>query len=386
MTTILVIEDEDPIRENLIDLLETEDYHVISAANGRSGVQLAQEHLPDLILCDILMPELDGYGVYQELHQDPVTAMIPFIFLTARAAPSDMRAGMALGADDYLTKPFTREDLLRAIATRLAKREMIARQFQNKMDELRQSMAKMLPHELRTPLTGILGFSSILAENYATLNPDEIREIAESIYRAGQRLNRLVQKFLLYIEIQLSARDPEQIQVLRTLRVDHTAPLIEKIAHQKTQEVGRSADLILNLRDGPAQIAEPHLSFMLEEVIENAFKFSAAGTPVQVNSRVENRTLIITITDQGRGMTPAQIAAVAAYVQFERRRHEQQGPGLGLALARQLAELYEGKLTIESTPGQGTTVRVILALPADLPPQRPEANQRNRNRESRSPV
>ncbi len=362
MTTILVIEDEEFVRENLVDLLDAEGYQVISAANGRVGVQLARQHLPDLILCDILMPELDGYGVYRELLQDPVTATIPFIFLTAKATPSDVRAGMALGADDYLTKPFTREDLLQAITARLARREMIVRQFQNKMDELRQSMAKMLPHELRTPLTGILGFSSVLLEDYATLSSEEIRRIAESIHRAGQRLYRLVQKFLLYAEIELTARDPEQIQALRCGLVNLTAPLIENAALQKAQEARRSADLVLDLQDGPAQIAEPYLSFILEELIENAFEFSPAGTPVQVSSRVGDRTLTITITDRGRGMTPEQIAAVGAYVQFERKRYEQQGQGLGLALAKRIAELHGGELSIESVPGQRTTVRVTLPM------------------------
>ncbi len=369
MSTILVIEDDEAIRENLVDLLEAEGYKVISAVNGHSGVQLAQEHLPDLILCDILMPELDGYGVYWELRQDPTTAIIPFIYLTAKATPADLRAGMALGADDYLTKPFTRDEVLRAIATRLAKRATVVRHFQSKMDELRQSMARMLPHELRTPLTGILGFSSVLIEDYATLPPDEIRGIAESIHRAGQRLYRLVQKFLLYAELELIARDPEQVQALWRSRVTSTALFIENVARQKALEAKRNADLVLDLQDGPAQVAESYLIFMLEELLENAFKFSPAGTPVQVSSRIADEgTLVITITDRGRGMTPQQIAGVDAYVQFERRRYEQQGPGLGLAIARRVAELHGGKLTIESVPGQQTTVRVVLPMAANGSP------------------
>ncbi len=362
MATILVIEDETAIRENLTDLLEAEGYEVVSAANGRLGVQQARQHLPDLILCDILMPELDGYGVYRELRQDPVTAIIPFVFLTAKANQADIRAGMTLGADDYLTKPFTREEVLQAIATRLAKRAVVVQHFQSKMDELRQSMARMLPHELRTPLTGILGFSSVLIEDYATLPPDEIRGIAESIHRAGQRLYRLAQKFLLYAELELIARDPEQVQALWRSRVTSTALLIENVARQKALEAKRNADLVLDLQDGPAQAAESYLIFMLEELLENAFKFSPAGTPVQVSSRAANRALTITITDRGRGMTPEQIARVDAYVQFERRRYEQQGPGLGLAIARRVAELHGGKLTIESVPGQQTTVRVVLPM------------------------
>jgi EAL domain-containing protein (putative c-di-GMP-specific phosphodiesterase class I)/FixJ family two-component response regulator len=119
MIKILVIEDEESVRENLLDLLEAEDFVTIAAANGRIGVDLALSEAPDLILCDMMMPEIDGYGVLTALRQDPSTATIPFIFLTAKSAKSDFRQGMDMGADDYLTKPFTRAELLSAIINRL---------------------------------------------------------------------------------------------------------------------------------------------------------------------------------------------------------------------------------------------------------------------------
>jgi EAL domain-containing protein (putative c-di-GMP-specific phosphodiesterase class I)/ActR/RegA family two-component response regulator len=121
MTKILVIEDEELVRENLLDLLEAEDFDTIAAANGKIGLNLAFSEVPDLILCDMMMPEIDGYGVLTTLRQDPLTATIPFIFLTAKSAKADFRQGMDLGADDYLTKPFTRAELLSAIVNRLEK-------------------------------------------------------------------------------------------------------------------------------------------------------------------------------------------------------------------------------------------------------------------------
>ncbi|BAZ29484.1 response regulator receiver modulated diguanylate phosphodiesterase [Cylindrospermum sp. NIES-4074] len=121
MPRILVIEDEDSVRENLVDLLEAEDFEPIAAANGKIGIDLATSEIPDLILCDMMMPEVDGYGVLTALRQDPLTATIPFIFLTAKSAKADFRQGMDMGADDYLTKPFTRAELLSAIMNRLEK-------------------------------------------------------------------------------------------------------------------------------------------------------------------------------------------------------------------------------------------------------------------------
>ena len=125
MKKILVIEDEELVRNNILEILDTVDFRVIGACNGGIGVQLAEEQLPDLILCDVMMPELDGYGVLAALRNNPVTATIPFIFLTAKGDKTEIRQGMNLGADDYLTKPFRRKELLGAIEARLIKHDAL---------------------------------------------------------------------------------------------------------------------------------------------------------------------------------------------------------------------------------------------------------------------
>lgn len=124
MTKILIIEDNDNIRENVIEILELSGYEVFAAENGKKGVELALKIIPDIVLCDIMMPELDGYGVIHILHKNPETQAIPIIFLTAKAERTDIRKGMELGVDDYLTKPFDDLELLRAIEARLKKKEM----------------------------------------------------------------------------------------------------------------------------------------------------------------------------------------------------------------------------------------------------------------------
>ncbi len=125
MLKILVIEDDELIREILVHLLESHSYRVIVAENGRVGVHMALSEIPDLILCDVQMPELDGYDVLRTLRQNSLAATIPFIFLTAQSDKTDFRRGMELGADDYLTKPFTKAELLGAIASRVSKRQTI---------------------------------------------------------------------------------------------------------------------------------------------------------------------------------------------------------------------------------------------------------------------
>jgi two-component system, OmpR family, alkaline phosphatase synthesis response regulator PhoP len=129
MTKILVIEDELFVRENIVDLLEAEDFEVFSTDNGILGILWAQENLPDLVICDVMMPEINGHDVLAEMRELPATALTPFIFLTAMADKGDIRHGMELGADDYLTKPFTREELLGTIESRLLKQAKLMKQY-----------------------------------------------------------------------------------------------------------------------------------------------------------------------------------------------------------------------------------------------------------------
>jgi EAL domain-containing protein (putative c-di-GMP-specific phosphodiesterase class I)/ActR/RegA family two-component response regulator len=133
MPKVLIIEDEEAVRENILDLLEAEDFETVAAANGRIGITLACSEVPDLILCDMMMPEIDGYGVLTTLRQYPSTATIPFIFLTAKSAKSDFRKGMDMGADDYITKPFSRSELLSAIMKRLEKYATLKRYLSPKI-------------------------------------------------------------------------------------------------------------------------------------------------------------------------------------------------------------------------------------------------------------
>jgi DNA-binding NarL/FixJ family response regulator len=131
MKKILVIEDEPEMRRNLLTILKLEKFHALEAANGRAGIEIAEREKPDLILCDVMMPELDGHGVLQALRGDASTAAIPFIFLTAKGEKRDVRSGMNLGADDYLTKPVAKADLLAAIAARLKRQsEQPTNEFQ----------------------------------------------------------------------------------------------------------------------------------------------------------------------------------------------------------------------------------------------------------------
>jgi CRP-like cAMP-binding protein len=143
MKKVLVIEDNNDIRENIVEILELAGYTVFAASNGKVGVELALKNSPDIILCDIMMPEMDGYGVLYILNKHAETNTTPFIFLTAKAEHLDLRKGMDMGADDYLTKPFDDMELLQSIESRLRKKELQKNSYSNSLDQLSTLVTKV---------------------------------------------------------------------------------------------------------------------------------------------------------------------------------------------------------------------------------------------------
>ncbi|MEG4006582.1 response regulator [Microcoleus sp. Pol11C1] len=362
MAKILVIEDEEAIRENILELLEAENFEGIGAINGQVGIKLAIEQIPDLILCDMMMPEVDGHGVIKALRSEPLTATIPFIFLTAKADKVDIRTGMELGADDYITKPCTPQELLKAIAIRLEKQKTISRQSQKTLDELRTNISMSLPHELRTPLNAILGFSELILSEYQVLEESDILEMIGQIQTSGHRLYRLIQNFLLYAELEIAATNPELLKEMRNSEFSCVKSLLSQKARQQAKHANRTDDLQLNLQDASVAMDSVRLAKIVEELLDNAFKFSLEGTPVLLSTFVENQTFILSVKDQGRGMTADQIAQLEAYRQFDRKLYQQAGLGLGLAIVQRLAELHGGEFKIESLPQQETIVCVSLPV------------------------
>ncbi len=362
MNKILIIEDEDDIRDIIIQLLTAHDYQVIDADNGETGIELAIAHRPDLIICDIMMPGIDGYEVLRQLHNNPSMDTIPFIFLTAKTAREDIRQGMELGADDYLSKPFTGSELLGAVKIRLEKRVLLQQQSEKKLDDLRKNLARSLPHELLTPLNGILGFARLLKDQAADITANEIKEMSEIIETSAWRLHRTIQNFLLHAQLEIMRQDPQRLQSFLMGETGSAQFILQTSAQKKAEEFNRTADLHLDMEDSSLPVAENWLSKIAKELIDNAFKFSQPGSTVAVKTRISPPEFILTVCDRGRGMTAEQIASVGAYVQFERKLYEQQGSGLGLVIAQKLTEFYGGRISIESSPEQGTTVTAIFPL------------------------
>ncbi len=358
MSKILVIEDEAPLLEEIVDLLRYEDYEVIPAHNGRDGIAQALEHVPDLILSDVMMPETDGYRVLLELRTHDSTALTPFIFLTALADRTNIRYGMELGADDYITKPFTRDELLNAVQSRLKKQAFIQHQSESVLDELRLNIIHSLPHELRTPLVSILGFGELLMQDVAAArSPEQLMVMAEGIVHGGRRLYRLVENYLLYAQLELY-RD----SMATDEKIEHPQSIMARMGEQIAFQHERPDDLYVQAIDQVIYISEANLQKIVYELLDNAFKYSKAGSQVTVSGGVVNGRYHVQVTDHGRGITAENLKKVGAYNQFERESYEQQGSGLGLPISKRLTELQGGVLRVESTPGVGTSVHVEILM------------------------
>lgn len=363
MPKILVIEDEQDIRETIAEMLEFLDYDVVTSNDGAQGVKLARLHHPDLILCDIIMPNLDGYGVLMQLSADPKTVNIPIIFLTAKSMHEDIRRGMVLGADDYLTKPFSAHDLQEAVAARLERFDRVVWQGQHDLKLLREYLNLTLPHELRTPLTIISGYLDILQNGFDEFETDEVTSMLEKIGESAHRMRGVVENFVAYSQARIIRRDPELMAKLHEFsQTSAVQVLIEKQALQEATLAGREIDLSLNLQEGDVFFYVEHLRKVLSCLLINAFKFSPKGMPVQVTSRIESDSYIIQVRDFGRGMSAEEIDQIGENRQFERKLYEQQGVGLGLALAHLLAVINDGSLNIESSLGKYTAVTIRLKL------------------------
>ncbi len=338
-------------------------YCLFTAKTVESGLMMVRKHSPQIIVCDLNSPEIDGYFLLQEIRQNPDTSIIPVIFLSDTFDNNQYRKAMEMGADDILFAPYSESDLKNAIAARLKRYHTIAKRSQNELEQLRHNISNFLPHEILTALTGIIAGTELILNSSMALDSSVTRELLNCIKLSGKRLSRLAHNFLLYSELKTFAYDPIKIQDLQNQTTKSAQEDISQISFKQTQLYRRQEDLILDLQEASVKIGSSYLMKLVEELIDNACKFSEQGTPIKIGSKIENNHFLLSISDQGRGMTQEQIRQIGFGIQFNRSIHEQQGFGLGIAIAEILVKLHGGKLQINSVPQESTTITLSLPIP-----------------------
>lgn len=359
MARILLIEDDPEVTENIVEILELENHQVQTANNGLVGIDLLNTSNPDLIICDVTMPEKNGYEVLQFVRSNPKTFSTPFIFLTAKSEKNDLRRGMELGADDYITKPFDYSDIINSINTRLEYKKKAYDFYDKQLENLILNITTSIPHELRTPLNTILGFSQILRSGYKEMEEQELQTIFDNIHDAGLRLLRLIVNYIFYTKLLANEHSISEKED-QTLNV--TDDMIINMCNNIADIYRRKNDFFINLGVIKGKISSEHFLKIIEELVHNGFKFSQRDTKVELKVRVYDNNLIIEVTNFGRGMTAEEINAIGAFQQFNRREFEQQGLGLGLAIVKKITEIYNGKLTIDSEPDKQTVIKVSIPI------------------------
>jgi DNA-binding response OmpR family regulator len=352
---ILVIDDEADFRQVIIRFLSRQGFTVVAASDGKAGVGLAGETLPDLIVCDLNMPGMDGYEVLAALRLDPKVADIPLIFLTAQSQPSQVRQGMSLGADDYLTKPVSLDDLLGAIQARL-KRRQSERQRQEKQMERAMRLFGETVHDLRNPLFAIFGYTNQLKN--AAASPDHSQERADQAFaglqQAVTRMQDIISETMHVVRSQmkrlpLNAGAFDLRDFCELLLADH-------------EPEGR---LQFRCGEGPFPVVAdgPRLRHALENLLSNGLKYSVG--PVMVSLTKVAQGYHIEVSDQGVGIPVEDQASI--FEPFFRASNTagRTGHGLGLCVAKSCLEEHGGSIHFVSKPEQGTTF--LVHLPASPP-------------------
>lgn len=375
MAKILVIEDEQHLREEIVDWLNFEGYEVIGAENGLVGVELLRQHLPDLILSDIMMPYLDGYGVLLEVRSNPATINIPLIFLTAKAAREDFRRGMGLGADDYIAKPFERLELLESIQMRLDRRRMQAIEYENQLETLYKALneenerryvetriVSEFNHDVRNFLAMILSANSLVRDYADRISPD----------RRVSHLNQIegsTQQLLLMLDDLYAVTQLENGLFNFTLEPLEWIAFVEKILEECRRHNGRMHQIIFQNE----YHADPLIPFdkrlfrlILIPLLSNAVKYSPQNSVIEVTAFNLEGHFGISVTDHGIGIPVEEHNQVFKAFQRASNASQVKGAGLGLLVVRQAVDLHRGYISVKSEVGVGTTVSVTLPLHPDI--------------------
>lgn len=366
--TVLVVEDEQAILEIITYLLQDEGYKVLQASNGTAALLLLEEDRPDLIISDIRMPGMDGFELCERVRANPDFVQLPFIFLTGKDERADMRRGMGLGADDYLTKPFEPEDLLTAVRVRLSRaaetQAAIARAGSGLQDQIIQS----LTHEFRTPLSLVVGYTDLLESTGQQLDEDDFESVMHGLHAGSRRLVSLVEDFLLLSKLRTGAIAEEITQ--EPLGAVYPDLMVQAVAAQaKGRAYARNVALIVEctVPDVTVRISREHLGEIVSRLLDNAIKFSKRdGGQVTLSTRLEHDCWVLSVADEGIGIREeAHAWLFEAFQQVDRSRMEQQGTGVGLTIVKGLAEAYGGRIDLESTPGVGSIFSVRLPIGAE---------------------
>ncbi len=352
MKTILVIDDEQPMLTTLAVILRTAGYEVVTASSGEAGLRQAYECLPDLILCDIHLPDLDGTTVLQALREDPATADKQVVLMTGVDKEDfALRKAINMGADDFLHKPFTPKELTDCIASRIKRNDLNRHVATRTYDNLRHTLHSTLPHEFFAPIANILGVTELIRQN-ESLSRQETLQLVDTMEQHARKLHRSIDNYLKLIDLASINKTVKCAELSPTKVWNTIASTAQSTASQKD----RAADLRIEGLPHALPVSENDLATLVEELIDNACVYSRKGTPVLVALSHDSNFFRLEVSDQGRGLSEAQVHGLREASHANRNPSTLETPmkGIGLLIVQKLVEARGGGMQIQSQPGQGS--------------------------------
>jgi two-component system, sensor histidine kinase and response regulator len=375
LSSILVVDDEPDNFDVIETLLSEHDYELHYAANGPEAIASLDIYQPDLILLDVMMPGVDGITICQQIKAISKWQAVPIIMVTALSTKEDLARCLQAGADDFISKPINSLELRARVHSMLRIKQQHDRiqafskvqrntinLLSNNLQMLRGNLIASLPHELKTPINGILGSITLLMEGVDEMDSESIHELLDISYRSTCRLERLTQRFLNYIDLELAEIALRDATGTTSNDASISSALIGHLAQTIAVQADRAEDLVCQVEAIEMAVSIEHLHWIVSELMDNAFKFSHPQTAVTVRGECRDKMFHLSVGNQGRGMTQEQIASIGAFMQFERPTYEQQGAGLGLKIVQKAVDLYNGRFLITSLYEQGMTVNLTLPL------------------------
>lgn len=348
-TTILVIEDDAAVRQTLVDLLELNGFRALVATNGLSGLELARQEVPSLIVTDISMPEMTGFELLEELRRNEGLRSIPVIVISAQRERAATRRGMELGAADFISKPFTETELMHSINTRLEKKALV--------DEL-DAFAHTVAHDLKNPLCVLAGRLSILQEMIGSSDPATLRQQASAASVAATRLNRILDELLILAGVRHQTVVPTGID---------TASIVAEAIDRLKDTVEEHNACIVQLERWPAALGyAPWVTQVWVNYISNAVKYGGRHPTITLGGEPcpDGHYARFFVQDAGPGLDEASQRKL--FQPFTRLANVRAGGhGLGLSIVRRIIEKLGGRVGVESAPGKGARFWFELPVPPE---------------------
>ncbi len=368
LTPVILVVDDNPDITRIVSLvLKSRGYDTASAADGAQALAMLEKHRPDLIICDIMMPEMDGFQLFHRVRSDRRWHAIPFAFLTALSDPETRISSSELGVEAFIPKPFNNQELLSVVGGLLRRAQELQHYSESELESLKAQLLFMITHELNTPLSVIRILLENLRNHPSRLAPEQLAEHLDLLVRSTNDLSYMIESMLLALQID-SGHAQQIFETWATpqpigLLLDTTIARLRQSAVERKVTIHRSGD------QAPFWI-QAHQEQMLQvfsRLLDNAIRFSPALGEVTVAVKHEQGRVRITFEDQGPGMTPEEAATIfKRFHQVNRARQEQQGTGLSLNLVRSLVTIHGGEVTVEVLAGKGC--RFVVALPLVEPP------------------